>query len=106
VGSQSFILAGFRKISTGGCDHRAFSFLPPPVSVPLARRERGGGLFIPDFSLPDSILSDEVIVEVQVVPELRKHAGTALAKELGVFLSQQPDPSFSSVVPMRREVPY
>jgi hypothetical protein len=47
-----------------------------------------------------------VIVEVEVVPELRKHAGTALAKELGVFLSQQPDPSFSSVVPMRREVPY
>ena len=44
---------------------------------------KDGGLFIPDFSLPDSIPCDEVIVEVEVVPELRKHAGTALAKELG-----------------------
>lgn len=78
----------------------------PPCKCPPCSQGKGGGLFIPDFSLPDSILSDEVIVEVQVVPELRKHAGTALAKELGVFLSQQPDPSFSSVVPMRREVPY
>ena len=78
---------------------------PEPIMIVKAI-PKDRGLFIPDFSLPDSILSDEVIVEVQVVPELRKHAGTALAKELGVFLSQQPDPSFSSVVPMRREVPY
>lgn len=78
---------------------------PEPIMIVKAI-PKDGGLFIPDFSLPDSIPCDEVIVEVEVVPELRKHAGTALAKELGVFLSQQPDPSFSSVVPMRREVPY
>ena len=67
---------------------------------------KDGGLFIPGFSLPERASTDEVLVEVQVVPEQRKHAGTALAEELGAFLSQQPDPSSSSVVPMRREVPY
>ncbi len=59
---------------------------PEPIMIVKAI-PKDRGLFIPDFSLPDSTLSDEVIVEVEVVPELRKHAGTALAKELGVFLS-------------------
>ncbi|MEE2715832.1 MAG: hypothetical protein VX610_00275 [SAR324 cluster bacterium] len=66
---------------------------------------KDGGLFIPGFSAPDSGTS-EVLVEVQVIPKPRNHAGATLTAELGPFLSQQPKLSPSSVAPMRNEETY
>ena len=55
---------------------------PEPIMIVKAI-PKDRGLFIPDFSLPDSILSDEVIVEVEVVPELRSMQEPPWLKSLG-----------------------
>ena len=55
---------------------------PEPIMIVKAI-PKDRGLFIPDFSLPDSILSDEVIVEVEVVPELRNMQEPPWLKSLG-----------------------
>ena len=55
---------------------------PEPIMIVKAI-PKDGGLFIPDFSLPDSIPCDEVIVEVEVVPELRNMQEPPWLKNLG-----------------------